>query len=1357
MLKSLPVRLLWHSLNWLTRLVIVVSATIAVLIACAIIVLRYWVLPDIGQHHDRITESMAIALGNPVGIGRIEADWQGFHPRLRFSKVTILDERGQPALELPRIDGSVSWMSLLTAELRLASLEISRPELLIRRDAQGRIFIGGIALNKQGGDSDLANWLLHQSHMAVSDGLIVWVDELREAPPLVLHKVGLRFENFFGHHRFALRALPPAALSTPLDVRGDFHGDSFDDLGEWRGSLFTQLDYTDVTAWRPWLDLPDEFSSGRGALRGWLSLEGGKVTQLTADMDLHDVVTRLSADVQEMTVDNLHGRAAWQDVPGGLEVSTRHLAMRLKNGLALQPTDFYFRSVSPGEGRAAGGTLRANRLQLETLSSLAAFVPLEAGLRARLDAYAPRGEVDNLDVQWQGSLEKMDGFRIKGQFENLAMRQYDGMPGFSGLSLDVDGNDQGGSMNIRAHGLQVDAPGALVEPLFFSALSGQAGWERRRGEWSVTVNNVAIANDDLAGNLYGSYRTQGASRGLIDLTISLTRGDVRQAYRYTPLVALDKEDNDWLKGAIQSGQTGDFRVRIKGNLDDFPLDGTEKALLEIGGHAQGVTLEFDKDWPVIENISGEFWIRGNKLEVKAGSATTLGANLRNVSAVMPDLASEDVPLEIRGEATGASDVFLQYIQRSPVRGYIDSFTDGMHAVGDGHLDLFVRFPLLGGGTDTAAQEGALAADAAQSTAEQGASLQKVPDRTPLQVSGTYRVQDNDIDLGKGIPWLRDTRGELSFTESGMQAKGVSAKILGGDASIDMQTAEGGVVHAVVKGRSDLDKLRATDPHPLLQYLRGGAAWDADIAVVKSSAQLTVNSTLEGIGSSLPQPFAKRANEAMPLHVEKVNVAEGQDVIRAQLGKLLSVRLARRDENGAMAVKRGVIDFGGAGKWTDRDGVWLIGNLPVLSIQGWEGLAGDGESVSPLPIAGAKLSVRKLVGYGMTVNGLHIDAAERGDGLAAQLSSNVLNGEVAWLPHGYEAGGKFSVHLDNMQWPGDEPSLRSAPSARSSKAAQQPARTVQDGTTNPASLPALEVAIENLQIKGKQIGRFELVGHPEGQSWRMRRLRITNPDGSLMGDGIWYGNAPTIGSGDPAADSGKDRAAPQSGDGISKGALSQVNLQLEISDAGKILTRSGYPNTVKGGSGKLAANLLWSGTPAEFNYATLDGTLKLDTGKGQFLKMEPGIGKLLSILSLQALPKRITLDFTDVFSDGFQFDNINGNAKIKHGVMDTEDFHIDGSSAKVTMKGSVDLNRETQDLQVRILPTLGDSVSLLGAFAAGPVAGIGALIVNKVLGDPLDKLVSFEYNVTGTWNDPSVTKAGRAPARQMENQTRQTGK
>jgi uncharacterized protein (TIGR02099 family) len=1293
MLNSLPIRLLWHSLNWLTRLAIVAAAAATVLVGFAIIALRYWVLPDIEHYHGEITASLSQAIGNPVTIGKIEGDWHGFQPHLNFADVRILDEHQQPTLVLPHIDGSMSWLSLFTAELRLASLEVDKPELLIRRDTQGRVFIGGVALSKQSSDNDLADWLLRQSRMVVRDALIVWLDEQRDAPPLVLQQVNLRIESFFSHHRFAMRALPPQELATPLDVRGDFSGSSFDRLNEWRGQIFTQLDYTDVTAWRPWLDMPREFSHGRGALRGWLDIEAGKLAGITADVVLHNVATKLADDVPEMVVLDLSGRAAWKNVAGGLEVSTRHLAMRLHNGIELQPTDFYFRNIVAAEGSPASVELRANLLQLETLASLANFLPLDAGLRTKLDAYAPKGRVANLNVQWRGAPEKPDSFKIKGQFDNLALRQVGGMPGFSGLSVDVDGNDAGGNLNINAHHLMVDAPGELREPLSFDTLTGQVGWRRKNGEWSVKADNIAMVNDDLAGNLYGSYQTQANTKGILDLTVALTRGDVRRAARYTPLIALDREDSDWLAGAMLAGHTEDFRVRVKGNLSDFPLDGTKDALLEVGGHARDVAFEFDKNWPRIENIDGEFWIRGNRLEVKAQSANTLGAHLQNVSAAIPDVRSDDLPLELKGEAAGASDAFLRYIQQSPVRGYIDGFTDGMHAGGDGHLDLSARIPLLGSG--------------------------------PVKVAGTVRVLNNDIDLGEGTPLLRNTRGALTFTESGMRAEGVTAEILGGPARIDVQTAEGGVVHASVKGRSNLEVLRKLNPHPLLSYLSGGAAWGADINVMKKSAEMLITSDLQGIASTLPQPFAKRSADMLPLRLEKRNVTDGQDIITAELGNLLDVRLARREEGGVNTIKRGTINLGGQGKWLDKDGVWLTGRLPALSMQGWGGLAGGGVSGAALPLAGADLRIDKLTGYGQAITGVRINAAPRGDGLVAQLAGSALSGEVAWQPHGFNNGAKLSARLRNLQWLLDG---QAAPSGRGKSVPR--ANVAQAGIQPPGALPALEIAIENLQLNGKEIGRLDLVGYPDGRDWRLRRLNIVNPDGSLSGDGLWRGGQANVKN----ADMGR----------------TQVNLQLEISDAGKVLARSGYPGTVKNGSGKLVANLSWDGDPDEFSYTTLDGMLNLNTGKGQFLKMDPGVGKLLSVLSLQALPKRIALDFTDVFSTGFQFDNINGSATIRDGVMDTQDFHIDGSSAKVTMKGSVDLNRETQDLRVRVLPTIGDSVSLLGAFAAGPVVGIGTLIVNKVLGNPLDKLMSFEYNVSGTWSDPVVAKVGQTKIDLNEN-------
>jgi uncharacterized protein YhdP len=436
------------------------------------------------------------------------------------------------------------------------------------------------------------------------------------------------------------------------------------------------------------------------------------------------------------------------------------------------------------------------------------------------------------------------------------------------------------------------------------------------------------------------------------------------------------------------------------------------------------------------------------------------------------------------------------------------------------------------------------------------------------------------------------------------------------------------------------------------------------------------------------------------------------------------------------------------------------------------LAGKAESAGPaLPIGGANLHIDKLEGYGLDISNLRFYAARRGEAMHMQLASSMLSGEMEWQPHGFEKEGKLSARLLNLILFADneQPSISSKPEASTSPAkdkesagfaitgdlasvAGSPSRMASGTISNvsqlhPEDLPAMELAIEDLQIKGKDIGRFELVGHPDGNDWRMRRLRITNPDGSLMGDGIWYGGSSATRSSNFAPAFGADQSIIPQGGADRNTMQSQVSLQLDISDAGNVLARYGYPNTVKGGSGKLVSNLTWSGSPDEFNYASLNGTLKLDTGKGRFVKMKPGVGKLLSILSLQALPKHITLDFTDVFSEGFQFDNINGNATIKNGVLESQDFHIDGSSAKVTLKGSVDLNAETQDLRVKVLPTVGDSVSLIGALVISPAVGIGSLIANKILGNPLDKLVSFEYNVSGTWSDPKVVKVIRIQPQQ----------
>jgi uncharacterized protein YhdP len=207
----------------------------------------------------------------------------------------------------------------------------------------------------------------------------------------------------------------------------------------------------------------------------------------------------------------------------------------------------------------------------------------------------------------------------------------------------------------------------------------------------------------------------------------------------------------------------------------------------------------------------------------------------------------------------------------------------------------------------------------------------------------------------------------------------------------------------------------------------------------------------------------------------------------------------------------------------------------------------------------------------------------------------------------------------------------------------------------------------------------------------------------------------------------------------------MRFKIATGDAGAYLTRFGFPGAVARGSATLDGRLAWAGPPHELDHETLAGEIAFKAEKGQFLKIEPGLGKLLGVLSLQSLPRRVALDFRDVFSAGFAFDTITASARVAGGVMSTEDFVMIGPSAAVTMTGSTDIARETQDLKVRVVPDVGSGVAAAAGIALlNPLIGAGTLLAQALLKNPIGQMFAFEYAVTGTWGDPKVVRLAAAP-------------
>jgi uncharacterized protein YhdP len=278
--------------------------------------------------------------------------------------------------------------------------------------------------------------------------------------------------------------------------------------------------------------------------------------------------------------------------------------------------------------------------------------------------------------------------------------------------------------------------------------------------------------------------------------------------------------------------------------------------------------------------------------------------------------------------------------------------------------------------------------------------------------------------------------------------------------------------------------------------------------------------------------------------------------------------------------------------------------------------------------------------------------------------------------------------------------------------------LESGKSGAASIPGLDIVAERFELFNKQLGRLELVASNEkalaGSEWRISRLSLANPDGDLKASGRWVTK-----------------------DGKSNTALT---FNIDIADAGRLLDRFGFPDTLKRGKGRLSGDIAWSGLPYSLDIPSLSGQIQLNVESGQFLKQDPGAARLLGVLSLQALPRLLKLDFHDVFSEGLAFDGISASAIIARGVLKTDNLKMHGVAATVLMDGSADIANESTNLHVVVIPEFNLGTGpLVYALAVNPVVGLGSFLAQLFLRAPVMKALTYQMRVSGPWKAPVITK------------------
>ncbi|MEO5655275.1 MAG: AsmA-like C-terminal region-containing protein, partial [Nitrosospira sp.] len=805
----------------------------------------------------------------------------------------------------------------------------------------------------------------------------------------------------------------------------------------------------------------------------------------------------------------------------------------------------------------------------------------------------------------------------------------------------------------------VELPEVFRVPLALDIITGQASWNVLADKDSVAFrfNNVSFSNKNAAGLAYGTYRFTVDSPGRIDLVASLTRADARYLMHYMPMAV---NYRDWLDDSIVEAGALEARLHLKGDLSQFPFAHGEDGIFRLQANVSGVTLDRIPGWPRIENMSGNLQFHNSRMEFDASQAYISGTKLSRVNLNIADMAAPDATLRSEMEASGPTQQFFKFATSRTDSSDNGSLVDNINIAGEGRLLLELDIPL--------------------------------DHPEAVNVSGSYRFIDNHIDPGSRLPNLNNINGVVAFTGSRIKTENITAHFLGGPVVINSADMPDGSIRLSAAGKVNLSKMSeptqgSARPAPLWRrHLRGDTDWLATVDIRNKSADVSIESSLVGITSDLPEPFSKAATDTARLRFERKAMDLNSDELSLSYGDLVTAKFeCGRDDAGNYRIERGIVSFGTAPAILPRNGISATGEVPSLNLDRWRSLLAQGSN-EPGP------------GLGLTSINFHIGAldflgrrlkdvtlnADREDGIwYSTITSEQINGGISWDPSG---NGKIVARLNRLIIPANS---------------HPPTSTVRAQTQQEKDLPALDVTADNFFIGEKQLGQLELIANQEERNWHIKKLHISNPDSSITARGLWHNRATQ--------------------------PVMRANLTVEASDIGLFLARLGHPDRVKRGSGKLEGVLSWSGGPQSVDYPTLSGSFKVSARRGQFPRFEPGIGRLFGIFDLRSLPRRITLDLHDVFSEGFGFDNISGDVKIGRGVAVTDDLKIEGPAAKVAINGEINLEAETQKLHIIVNPSLG---------LAAPVVGVASAIANTAMQNPTP---SNEYDITGTWTDPTVIK------------------
>ncbi|MEZ5739936.1 MAG: DUF3971 domain-containing protein [Burkholderiaceae bacterium] len=568
------------------------------------------------------------------------------------------------------------------------------------------------------------------------------------------------------------------------------------------------------------------------------------------------------------------------------------------------------RQLSEGEFSLRGFDARR-------LLTFARELPFPPDMLARAQPLVVDGQVQELSMRFdaRGAPSR---YRMNARFTGLSASYDDGSqpppvdgelnpgwPSFEGLDGSVQVSEKDGRLSLRGAESAVTLPGILTRPRIpLDHFRAELDWQVQASATDpdapavapivdVYLRDIEFGNADGEGRIHGTYRRVPGTAGQIDLTSEVTGVPLPRLRDYLPLTLLG-DVREWLEQAALSGTADSLRLRVRGQLHDFPFRQPGSGEFQMRVDMSDVHFRYGREWPAITGASGMFSLQRGGMTARIDQGRVFDTRIRRASFEVPDFRQP--VLEVNGRFDGPAQQVIRYINESPIGRRLDGFFQNTRLSGPASTNLLLRLPLR--------------------------------NFDHFTITGESQLEGSRLELAGHLPVFDAIRGKVRFTENGIAFDKVSASLLGGPVTLDAVSPRRGLLEINAQGRASADGLRRFADTPITRQLEGSTRYRAGLSVDRGAVSLDVRTNLAGMRSRLPPPFDKEADTPAMLDIElrpQERARDGQVVAE-------TLRLTVRDDAHLLFARRA----DARGRLRVRAGTLAVGQPPVLPASGLSG-------------------------------------------------------------------------------------------------------------------------------------------------------------------------------------------------------------------------------------------------------------------------------------------------------------------------------------------------------------------------------------------------------------------------------------